>query len=68
MEPVVVIFKSTCDELKKDRYQTVLVDNNIAHAILVPTLSFQFQLDELRTCLQDPDAYSGRYLHVVLGA
>ena len=57
----VAIFKSLSDQpTSKDRYVSVLEANGI-EAVAVPTLSFQFQVDHLLACLQNPEAYSGLF-------
>ena len=57
----VAIFKSMPDQpTSKDRYVGVLEANGM-EAVAVPTLSFQFQVDHLLACLQNPEAYSGLF-------
>lgn len=56
----VALFKSsvTADREVDDRYLKVLNENEL-RGISVPTLAFQFQLDELKQCLLQPEKFSG---------
>lgn len=56
---LVALFKSADEKASiDDRYFSMLEENNFS-GILVPTLSFQFQLSNLKECLFQPEKYSG---------
>jgi hypothetical protein len=56
---IVALFKSTDENTSNDdRYLSILEENNFT-GILIPTLSFQFQTENLRKCLKQPEKYSG---------
>lgn len=64
----VALFKSS-EELAPtdDRYLSLLEENGF-FGIVVPTLSFQFQVDTLRASLLQPNKYSGiRTKHEIKG-
>lgn len=55
----VALFKSSDENTSiDDRYLSILEANNFA-VVLVPTLSFEYQTDNLRERLHQPDKYSG---------
>ena len=54
----VALIKSTNDVEKQDRYSILLQENNFI-PLCIPTLEFKFQLNELETCLSQPERYSG---------
>lgn len=55
----VALFKSSDENaLNDDRYLTLLEENNFT-VNLVPTLSFEYQTENLRERLQQPYKYSG---------
>ncbi|EFX86107.1 hypothetical protein DAPPUDRAFT_44826 [Daphnia pulex] len=59
---IVALFKSTDETISNDdRYLSILEENNFI-GMLVPTLSFQFQTEHLRECLNQPEKYSGMIL------
>lgn len=56
---LVALFKSADEKTSvDDRYLSILEANRFG-GILVPTLSFEFQLEHLRECLIQPEKYSG---------
>ncbi len=56
---IVALFKSTDESTSNDdRYLSILKENNFI-GMLIPTLSFQFQTEHLRECLNQPEKYSG---------
>lgn len=63
---VVALFKSAGTKTdSEDRYLNILETNNF-RGISVPTLSFEFQLEELRQCLLQPEKYSGELRYFVI--
>lgn len=54
----VALIKSTNGVEKQDRYSILLKENNFI-PLSIPTLEFKFQLNELKTCLSQPERYSG---------
>jgi hypothetical protein len=55
---IVALFKSMDENTLNDRYLPILEDNNFI-GMLIPTLSFQFQTENLRKRLKQPENYSG---------
>lgn len=54
----VALIKSTNGAEAQDRYATHLKEHEFI-SFSVPTLTFQFQLDDLKECLMQPEKYSG---------
>ena len=60
---LVALFKSADEKVSiDDRYMSILKENDYV-GILIPTLPFQFYLDNLRECLMQPEKYSGVTLY-----
>lgn len=63
---IVALFKSADEKASiDDRYFSMLEENHF-FGILVPTLSFQFQLSNLKEHLFQPEKYSGVPLIVLV--
>ena len=63
----VALFKSAASQDdSEDRYVKKLNENHF-NAMTVPTLSFQFQLEELKKCLSKPEEYSGNLVILLPG-
>ena len=65
--PLVAILKSFADDRKldDDPYLVILRQNGMG-CLGVPTLAFQFQLQQLSSCLQQPDSYLGNSLAITI--
>lgn len=58
-QPTVALFKATTSaEPSDDRYVNVLNEHNYL-GIVIPTLAFEFDLDELKSRLLRPENYAG---------